>query len=126
MAAVLHVDLLGPGAMTLLGAEVRARSSKTLALLAYLAVEHGCAHGRDRLAALLWPDHGAPAARQSLRQALHALRAAAAGRDCTAKRKSQGASEASAPRRIDSGELRLNRSEGRLRSTSGVPTGITA
>lgn len=79
MAAVLHVDLLGPGAMTLLGAEVRARSSKTLALLAYLAVEHGCAHGRDRLAALLWPDHGAPAARQSLRQALHALRAAAAG-----------------------------------------------
>jgi DNA-binding SARP family transcriptional activator len=80
MAAVLHVDLLGPGAMTLLGAQVRARSSKTLALLAYLAVEHGRAHGRDRLAALLWPDHGAAAARHSLRQALHALRAAAGGR----------------------------------------------
>ena len=51
---------------------------------------------------------------------------AAAGRLAKAKRASQGKSEGSAARRIESGEDLSNKSEGRLRSTSGVPTGMTA
>ena len=54
------------------------------------------------------------------------LRRAAAGSDWRAKRSSQGASVGSAACRIDIGEVRLNSSDGRWRSTSGVPTGLTA
>ena len=50
------------------------RSSKGLALLAYLALEPG-AHSRDELATLLWGESGDAAARASLRQALKLLRA---------------------------------------------------
>ncbi len=79
MSAVLRVELLGPGELSLDGVPVRARSVKTLALLAHLALERDRAHARERLAALLWPAHEPSAARQSLRQSLHALRALAGG-----------------------------------------------
>jgi DNA-binding SARP family transcriptional activator len=49
---------------------------KPRALLAYLALDLRRAHGRDRLAALLWPDSSEMQARTSLRQALTALRRA--------------------------------------------------
>jgi DNA-binding SARP family transcriptional activator len=54
---------------------------KTQALLAYLALPPGRAHPRDKLAALLWGDLGDAAARNSLRQALFALRRALAPAD---------------------------------------------
>jgi DNA-binding SARP family transcriptional activator len=49
--------------------------AKSLALLAFLAIEPG-QHSRERLAALLWGEHPDEAARASLRQALVQLRAA--------------------------------------------------
>jgi DNA-binding SARP family transcriptional activator len=58
------------------GPAVRIPARKTRALLAYLALQPGRAHPRDRLTALLWPDVPDAQARQSLRQALAALRRA--------------------------------------------------
>ncbi|MCW5659181.1 MAG: tetratricopeptide repeat protein [Burkholderiaceae bacterium] len=71
--ARLILRLLGPGELLLDGVPVRLHSAKTLALLAYLALEHPRAHGRERLAALLWAEQSDAAARQSLRQALYSL-----------------------------------------------------
>ena len=55
---------------------MRIPARKARALLAYLAFHPGGAHPRDRLTALLWPDVTDAQARQSLRQALAALRRA--------------------------------------------------
>jgi TolB-like protein len=49
-------------------------AKKTRALLAYLALTGGRAHGRGKLADLLWSDRGDKQARDSLRQALAELR----------------------------------------------------
>ncbi|HEV8673535.1 MAG TPA: winged helix-turn-helix domain-containing protein, partial [Methylomirabilota bacterium] len=49
---------------------------KAQALLAYLALPAGRAHPRDKLATLLWGDTPEGPARNSLRQALFALRRA--------------------------------------------------
>jgi DNA-binding SARP family transcriptional activator/predicted ATPase len=49
-------------------------SSKTRALLAYLAVESGHAHPREKLADLLWPDMPLKRACSNLSQALFSLR----------------------------------------------------
>ena len=48
---------------------------KTQALLAFLLIEPGIPHRRETLAGLFWPDCPETAARSSLRQALHQLRA---------------------------------------------------
>jgi len=49
-------------------------SDKVRGLLAYLAVEAGQPHRREKLAALLWPDYAERSARTSLRSALAHLR----------------------------------------------------
>lgn len=54
---------------------------KVRALLAYIAIESEVAHTRHTLAALLWPEQDEARARQSLRQALSALRGAIADVD---------------------------------------------
>jgi predicted ATPase len=51
-------------------------TDKARALLAWLVVEQGQPHRRERLATLLWPDQCAERARQNLRQALSHLRQA--------------------------------------------------
>jgi len=56
------------------GPTALALGKKIQALLAILAVRPGQAHGRDRLASLLWADVGAEQARHSVRQALFSLR----------------------------------------------------
>lgn len=69
------LTLLGPPQLRRSdSAPVAFRSRKELALLAYLAVEHGRPHRREALLALLWPDAPADAARNSLRVALANLR----------------------------------------------------
>src|SRR5687767_3928361 len=60
------------------GATVSLPTRKAQALLAYLALPLGRAHPRDKLAALLWGGIREEAARNSLRQALFALRKALA------------------------------------------------
>ena len=61
--------LFGPN-----GEPVRFRTKKHLALLVYLAVEHGRTHRRDRLAAFFWPRVAIEDARHSLATALSILR----------------------------------------------------
>jgi DNA-binding SARP family transcriptional activator/predicted ATPase len=74
---LLHLTFLGgfevrPGA----GPAVQLPRKKAQALLAYLVVEPGAAHLRDKLASLLWGDSSDQRARQSLRQTLLALKQA--------------------------------------------------
>ena len=56
------------------GGEIAVSSRKNRALLAILALAPGCAATREQLVALLWGDRGEQQARNSLRQALVALR----------------------------------------------------
>jgi DNA-binding SARP family transcriptional activator len=49
-------------------------SQKVRGLLAYLVMPRGVPQGRERLAALFWPEHEPNSARSSLRQALYNLR----------------------------------------------------
>jgi predicted ATPase/DNA-binding SARP family transcriptional activator len=69
------VRLLGPFRAAKDGEEVTGfRSDKVRALLAYLVVESGTPHRRERLAGLLWPDRPERSARADLRVALANLR----------------------------------------------------
>lgn len=78
----LEIKLLGSFCITsadqLLADEA---AGKVWALLAYLATEHAHPHRRERLAALLWPDHCDRTARQNLRWALATLRRELADQD---------------------------------------------
>ena len=56
------------------GRAVELPTRKCELLLAYLAMPASQAHGRDKLAALLWPDRDEEQARGSLRKALSAIR----------------------------------------------------
>jgi DNA-binding SARP family transcriptional activator len=67
--AGLEVSLFGPPRIALDGVPMPIERHKTLALLAYLAVTRQ-PHGRDALAALLWPDLGPGHGRAVLRNAL--------------------------------------------------------
>src|SRR5262245_13623314 len=67
-------SLLGP-----VGEAIDIVGQKDRALLAYLALSPGVAHGRDKLAALLWSDSGERQARDSLKQCLLRLRRTLAG-----------------------------------------------
>lgn len=58
------------------GSAVKLRTRKDLLLLACLAAEPGQRWTRDRLTGVLWPDRGDEQARNSLRTALSAIRAA--------------------------------------------------
>jgi len=73
----LSIALLGPFQVTLDGEPTTAFvSDKVRALLAYLAVETGGPHRREKLAGLLWPDSPERSARANLRRALANLRQA--------------------------------------------------
>jgi DNA-binding SARP family transcriptional activator len=70
-----RIELLGElratrGAWTV----TRFRTQKTAALLAFLALRRGQARPREELVELLWPDAGPESGRNSLSQALSALR----------------------------------------------------
>lgn len=56
------------------GEPIRFRTKKHLALLVYLAVEHGRTHRRDRLAEFFWPRAASAEGRHSLATALSVLR----------------------------------------------------
>jgi predicted ATPase/DNA-binding SARP family transcriptional activator len=79
----LVLGLLGPPLLTRSEDPVLPARRKSIALLAYLALERSL-HLRDGLAALLWPECGQANARANLRQCLFDL-ARAAGRDLVAR-----------------------------------------
>jgi DNA-binding SARP family transcriptional activator/predicted ATPase len=77
--STLRLSLLGPPEAVCDGTPLVVDTRKATALLAYLAVEQG-RHGRDSLAALLWPEYAPDRARAALRRTLSTLRSALGGR----------------------------------------------
>ena len=73
---MLHVSLLGEQAITDDETGVRTRSSRTVALVAFLVVHAGSAQPRQRIAGLFWPDSTEMQALTNLRRELHHLRQA--------------------------------------------------
>ncbi|CAN5658306.1 AAA family ATPase [soil metagenome] len=81
----LKIWLFGPPRVELDGTPVEVDTRKAIALLAYLSVT-GRPHGRDALAALLWPDLNQDRARAALRRTLSALRKGLGGSGLAAGR----------------------------------------
>jgi len=73
---MLHVSLLGEQSLTGGGdgAGVRARSSRSIALVAFLVVHAGSPQPRQRIAGLFWPESTDAQALTNLRRELHQLR----------------------------------------------------
>lgn len=73
-----HIELriIGHPELRAAGQPVKLHSAKTMALLAFFALESGRPHSRERLAELLWGGSPEALARKSLRQALYSLRLA--------------------------------------------------
>ncbi|HUZ53452.1 MAG TPA: AAA family ATPase [Streptosporangiaceae bacterium] len=72
---MLHVSLLGEQTITDGGTgAVRLRSSRTVALLGFLAAHAGSPQTRQRIAGLFWPDSTDAQALTNLRRELHTLR----------------------------------------------------
>ena len=69
---MLRVSLLGEQAIT--GAGARVRSSRAVALVAFLAAHAGSPQPRQRIAGLFWPDSTDAQALTNLRRELHQLR----------------------------------------------------
>jgi len=75
MARRLRLRVLGPfEARWSDGEPAELTNKKARALLAYLAVESGRAHARERMAGMLWGQTGDERARHNLRQSLSAIR----------------------------------------------------
>jgi predicted ATPase/DNA-binding SARP family transcriptional activator len=70
--ATLNIYLLGSPRIDLDGQSVAFERNKAAALLAYLAMENG-AHGRETLAALLWPEYDHERAYAYLRRTLWSI-----------------------------------------------------
>ena len=74
---MLHVSLLGEQAIIDdATGSVRTRSSRTVALLAFLAAHAGAPQPRQRIAGQFWPDSTDAQALTNLRRELHHLRQA--------------------------------------------------
>jgi predicted ATPase/DNA-binding SARP family transcriptional activator len=74
---MLSLNLLGAPAIELDGTPItHFRSTKVLALLAYLGVESSVPHQREALATLLWPDYPSSRAMRNFSQTLTRLRRA--------------------------------------------------
>jgi DNA-binding SARP family transcriptional activator/tetratricopeptide (TPR) repeat protein len=71
---MLHVSLLGEQAITDDGTGVRTRSSRAIALVAFLVTHAGSPQARQRIAGLFWPDSTDAQALTNLRRELHHLR----------------------------------------------------
>jgi len=71
---MLHVSVLGEQAITGMRTGVQARSSRAVALVAFLAAHTGSPQARQRIAGLFWPDSTDAQALTNLRRELHHLR----------------------------------------------------
>lgn len=72
---MLHMSLLGEQSIADdLAGTVQARSSRAIALVAFLALHAGSPQSRQRIAGLLWPDSTDSQALTNLRRELHHLR----------------------------------------------------
>jgi DNA-binding SARP family transcriptional activator len=71
---MLHVSVLGEQAITDDGTGAAARSSRAVALVAFLVVHAGSPQPRQRIAGIFWPDSTDAQALTNLRRELHHLR----------------------------------------------------
>ena len=71
---MLHVSLLGEQAITRDGTSAQVRSSRGVALVAFLVVHAGVPQARERIAGLFWPESTDAQALTNLRRELHHLR----------------------------------------------------
>ena len=71
---MLRVSLLGEQTITGARTGVRVRSSRAVALVAFLAVHAGSPQARQRISGLFWPDSTDAQALTNLRRELHQLR----------------------------------------------------
>ena len=71
---MLHVSLLGEQGITEDGTSVQSRSSRSVALVAFLAVHAGTPQSRQRIAGTFWPESTDAQALTNLRRELHHLR----------------------------------------------------
>src|SRR5580693_3349773 len=71
---MLHVSLLGEQVITKDGTGVQVRSSRAVALVAFLVAHAGSPQSRQRIAGMLWPDSGDAQALTNQRRELHHLR----------------------------------------------------
>src|SRR6266851_2986921 len=71
---MLHVSLLGEQSISDDGTGIRARSSRTVALIGFLVAHAGSPQARQRIAGLFWPDSADGQALTNLRRELHNLR----------------------------------------------------
>jgi DNA-binding SARP family transcriptional activator len=71
---MLQVSLLGEQVITDNGTQVRARSSRAVALVAFLVAHAGSPQTRQRIAGTLWPESTDAQALTNLRRELHQLR----------------------------------------------------
>src|SRR5580658_11261442 len=71
---MLHLSLLGEQAITEDETSVQARSSRAIALVAFLAVHAGTPQSRQRIAGTFWPESTDAQALTNLRRELHNLR----------------------------------------------------
>ena len=71
---MLRVSLLGEQAIAGAGNGARARSSRSVALVGFLAAHAGSPQPRQRIAGLFWPDSTDAQALTNLRRELHQLR----------------------------------------------------
>jgi DNA-binding SARP family transcriptional activator/tetratricopeptide (TPR) repeat protein len=71
---MLRVSLLGEQSITDEGTGVRARSSRAIALIGFLATRAGSPQARQRIAGLFWPESADAQALTNLRRELHQLR----------------------------------------------------
>ena len=70
----MRVSLLGEQAITGAGTGPRARSSRAVALVGFLAAHASSPQPRQRIAGLFWPDSTDAQALTNLRRELHQLR----------------------------------------------------
>src|SRR5881227_1988325 len=73
---MLEIRLFGQFAVQLDQVPIKMSARPAQALFAYLLLNAGVAHRRERLAGLLWPDSSEEKARRNLRQALWQVRRA--------------------------------------------------
>lgn len=116
----LLVRLLGPPRIERDGAPIEPDTRKAIALLAYLAV-NGQAQGRDRLAALLWPEADQERSRGALRRTLSALRGVLGGEHLSTDGLKVALDRASI--NCDVVRFRALLADGRLRDAVAVYTG---
>src|SRR5512133_2305093 len=76
---MFEMRLLGQFSITFEGYPMELPSRQAQSLVAYLALNVGVAHRREKLAGLLWPEVPEADARRNLRRALYQIRKATGG-----------------------------------------------